>query len=168
MSGDTISSSSSDSGSGTGGQGTSEEVLKALESLNQKVDKLSEESVENKSSLEQLNSKIDSLTSSGGIGNIRISNVLTGTATASGLKVEILEGAKALILGKAPNTGASGDANDFGLEVQVFDSNNSALTGLSGWHVHGDLVLLPGGSSYVKVISAHQTVKFAYCFLMDN
>ena len=100
MSGDTTSSSSGSgggSGSETGGQGVSEEVLKNLESLTQRMGDLEEKVKTSESSLSELKEAYSGLTSGGGLGSTTLSEITQITGSNS-YKISVPDDARGLVL----------------------------------------------------------------------
>ena len=126
MDGEIQSDSSSESGSESSGQGTSAEVLQALESLTQKVDELNEKVGNTESSLGFLRSEVSELKSTGGISGIKFGeNKSISLGIGATVSISIESGTKAILFGgRWASGGVEGEHSYFHVYGYSADRNS--------------------------------------------
>ena len=165
MDGETQSDSSTGAGSGSGteGQGTSDKVLQALESLTQKVQGLEEKVGESYDYLSDLEDKFNGFSSGGSsMGKYEITEPKIVSVSGSGeVDIDVPNGAILLI--KGPDYISSGYAF---MKYSIFDGDKVLISRAT---TAGSLIPLPKGSKRVQLgCQSGSGDAWSYCFLLSK
>ena len=160
------SSSESGSESGTVGQGTSAEVLQALENLTQKVEELNGKVDKSESSLVDLKNQFSNFSSSSSKSNFEFTDPVATEFRKSGTVIEVPNGAILMLRGPIW-TASSGTANfTYAITLNNGHIHNSTVSNCE----EGNIIPLQPETKSVTLYDTRDGQKnfTTYCFLVDK